>query len=274
MNSSNKAYLEVLNKRITEINRAINLVEIKIKNSKFTLARDEKKLIALQKELKKLNEEKTKYETTNDNDYKEKLSIDILDSYYDRKEEKREKIEEEKKRLKELREELKTKKAKNKVLDKIKRKEEKLKKLNKKEVHIIGAQRNIIISKRILLNRKNKMYSKQEAQVDYYNNKKTDIQSLRNNLDKNQDGLKGLKDSILDYKYQIKEKYYTKKEKKHTEILNIMQEKKVGIKSANIIILKKKLVDKLRKNRDNQQNNTNQNNNTDTDRKMLPAVIK
>ena len=91
MNNSRKVYVEILNDRIGMLNKQIMALDTKIKNTKFTLAKDEKKLIALQKEVEKIEQEKKEYEVTNAYDYKNNLSMEVLDTYYDSKETKKQK---------------------------------------------------------------------------------------------------------------------------------------------------------------------------------------
>ena len=300
MNNSRAVYLQVLNERISDLNKQISQVEAKIAQSKIVVSRYEKQAIALRKEIEKIEQEKKDYNVTNNYKYKNDLSIELLDKYYDSKEEKKQKIEEQIADLNNLKKELRTKGAKNRVDRKIARRREKLQKLQKRESMISGVQRTIIMSKRVMLNRKNRAFSKQEANVDFYDNKLNDTQAIRNSLDPNAKGLKGIKDTILDGVYGLKERHYMKKKAKHEEILKTMQEKKVGIKSANAMVMKKKAVDKLRSARDqyrqmkqqqensktnneeliemleqNEPQNTNTNNNEfDDNRMMLPAVIR
>ena len=246
MNNSRKVYVEILNDRIGMLNKQIMALDTKIKNTKFTLAKDEKKLIALQKEVEKIEQEKKEYEVTNAYDYKNNLSMEVLDTYYDSKETKKQKIEEQIQDLNNIKAQLKTERAKKRVDRQIARRQEKIKKLQKKETRISGVQRTIIMSKRIVLNRKNRAFSKQEAKVDFYDNKLQDTQTIRNTLDPTASGLKGIKDSVLDGIYSLKEKHYMKKKAKHDEILNTMKQRDVGIKGASAIVMKKKAVDKLR----------------------------
>ena len=71
---------EVLNERISDLNKQISQVEAKIAQSKIAVSRYEKQAIALRKEIEKIEQEKKDYNVTNNYKYKNDLSIELLDN--------------------------------------------------------------------------------------------------------------------------------------------------------------------------------------------------
>ena len=274
MNNSRTVYVKILDDRIADLNKQISALDRQIQNKKFVLAHDEKKLISLKKEVEKIEQEKREYERTNRYEYKDTFPIDVLDTRYDSKEAKVRAIKSQIEDLNDLKEQLQSTSAKKRVDRKIERRQEKIKKLKNKETRISGIQRNVILSKRVIKNLKNKAMSKQEANVDYYTSKLNDTQTLKDRLDTNAAGLKGVKDSILNTVYEIKEKHYMKKKAKHDAILNEMQQRSVGLVGANAIVMSRNAANRLRNGRDqlSQMLNEQTNENTQTNENNLNPV--
>ncbi|MBE6157564.1 MAG: hypothetical protein E7160_02100 [Firmicutes bacterium] len=274
MNNSRTVYVKILDDRIADLNKQISALDRQIQNKKFVLAHDEKKLISLKKEVEKIEQEKREYERTNRYEYRDTFPIDALDARYDSKEAKVRAIKSQIEDLNDLKEQLQSTSAKKRVDRKIERRQEKIKKLKNKETRISGIQRNVILSKRVIKNLKNKAMSKQEANVDYYTSKLNDTQTLKDRLDPNAAGLKGVKDSVLNTVYEIKEKHYMKKKAKHDAILNEMQQRSVGLVGANAIVMSRNAANRLRNGRDqlNQMLNEQANENTQTNENNLNPV--
>lgn len=250
MDNSEKLYLEVLDARINGLNKRIAKLENNLVEKRIIISRDEKQIIALKKEIEKIEKEKKEFKSTSNFMYKDSLALDKLDSYYNSQDEKIKKVENQITDLKELKENLQTKSAKKRVIKRIKNKEEYIKKLKKRECRISGVQKTTLMSKRAILNLKNRMVSKQEANVDYYSSKLNDATLMKNSLDLSAKGIQGVKNKTMDRLYGVREKYYMKKQEKHVNLLKEMQSKKVGLVGGRAIMMSKNACNMMRNTRD------------------------
>ena len=224
MDNSEKVYLKVLDARIDGLNKRINKVSQDINLRRVSLSNDEKKLIKLQNELKRIKKEKEEYIKTGKYIYNDSLTIDFLDSRYDHNKEKIEKVEKQIKGLKELKGKLYGNRAIERVERRIERKHHLIERLKKRECRISGVQRSVIVSKRVIANLRNTVRSNREASATYNSNRLHDTTMLKNNLDTGARGLTGVKNKVLSSIYELREKRLMKKQERHAKLLMKMQQ--------------------------------------------------
>lgn len=254
MNNSRTVYVNILDERAREIGKQIREVERTISNMKKATGSLEVKLMSLKNEYKKIEAEKEEYNQTRINKYDNYFSINVLDVAHDKTTAKKEKLEQEIRELNELKNQLKTNRAINKSAKKIAKKQEIVRNLQNRTTKIGKVQRNIIMSKRVILNMKNKAFSKQEARIEYLDNKINDKMTLRDSLNPEN----SIKDRIIDNIYDIQEQHYINKKEREEAILMEMKNRKVITIGTRAIVMSKMAINKLKTGINSMKNQLNE----------------
>ena len=93
------------------------------------------------------------------------------------------------------------------------------------------------------INKKNALFSNQEAKINMTNDKMSDNEILKQTLIPETNVV----DRVKMVAYNIKGKYYEKELSHQQQIFSIMKEKSIGFKGANVINIKKKVTQNMRK---------------------------
>ena len=239
MNNSDRIYEEVLRKRAGEIQRNIGKIERELNRTKLATKRAETELLGLKNELERVREEIEALENIQDEDksYSDHAVVQLLDNLTEKKNEKSQGLQDEIDQLKELREEIQSRSIKRRIDKKISKRQEKINKLRKKQVKIDKSQRSIIMSKTKKDRMKDRRFSMQEARVQYWENKRNDAEVLRSALNPEE----SIKDMVLDTVYQFNNSLiYPFFLNRQQEILDVMNQKKVRVLGANIIVMSRR----------------------------------
>lgn len=239
MNNSDRIYEEVLRKRAGEIQRNIGKIERELNRTKLATKRAETELLGLKNELERVREEIEALENIQDEDksYSDHAVVQLLDNLTEKKNEKSQGLQDEIDQLKELREEIQSRSIKRRIDKKISKRQEKINKLRKKQVKIDKSQRSIIMSKTKKDRMKDRRFSMQEARVQYWENKRNDTEVLRSALNPEE----SIKDMVLDTVYQFNNSLiYPFFLNRQQEILDVMNQKKVRVLGANIIVMSRR----------------------------------
>ena len=239
MNNSDRIYEEVLRKRAGEIQRNIGKIERELNRTKLATKRAETELLGLKNELERVREEIEVLENIQDEDksYSDHAVVQLLDNLTEKKNEKSQGLQDEIDQLKELREEIQSRSIKRRIDKKISKRQEKINKLRKKQVKIDKSQRSIIMSKTKKDRMKDRRFSMQEARVQYWENKRNDAEVLRSALNPEE----SIKDMVLDTVYQFNNSLiYPFFLNRQQEILDVMNQKKVRVLGANIIVMSRR----------------------------------
>lgn len=270
VNNSDKVYEGILRKRAADIQKNIGKIERELNHTKLATRRAETELLGLKKELERVREEIELLESIQDEDkyYSDHAVVELLDRLSEKRDAKKEDIQNDIDELRELRQEIESRSIKRRIDKKIAKKQKKISDLQKKQIKIDKSQRSIIISKTRKNRMKDRMYSRQEGRVEYWENKINDTEALRSVLNPEE----SIKDTVLDTIYQFRNSLiYPIFLNRQQEILDVMHEKKVHVIGANIMVMakrtknhiknavdftKRELDRMIEENQQNQQNNS------------------
>ena len=250
MDNSDRVYLRVLEARISGLNKRIERIEKNMKFHRLRASRDEKEILTLKKQIEKIELEKEELQRVNHNQYHNTSFIQRLDSKSEQTNKDIDKVQEKIQKLQEAKKQLLTKRAQNKNKNEIIRLNNYLEKLKRKQCRISGTQRMIVMSKKVKNNIRERAFAKQEAHIDYYSNQLNDTTVLRNSLDMDAKGLRGIKNKILNSVYERKEQRLMKKKEKHVALLDNMQTKGTTIVGGRAMMIGKNALNRLRAGRD------------------------
>ena len=236
MNNSDLVYEGILRDRANDIKLNIKKIEGDLKSTKYATRRAEIELISLKKELEKISEEMEALESLQKEDkyYSDNAVVEAFDKISEISSNQSQKINEDIKKLQELKESVQSLPLKWRIDKKIELRKKILAKLDKGQTIINADQRSIIMSRTKINVIKDKMLFRQEARVQYWENKIHDAEVLKESLNPEENNI----DFVLDKVYEFGGTFlYPIFLQRQQEVLNEMKEKKVNVVGANIIVM-------------------------------------
>ena len=243
MNSSDRAYKAMLEKKISKLQAEIN--NLTKKQNHFSLTPDliAEKIDRNQNEIKKIQEELKDYTEKVELGFVSTAVVDGLDVIGEKHDVKKENISQRIAELEELKKQLTTAKAKRKITKKIEHQEKLIKKLQKKDNMISGVQRVVMYPKYHKEIKKKKLLSNQEAKVNVAEANYNDLEKMQQLLRPNESRIDKLKNVV----YEIRKERYARKRDHAAEVLNQMQKCKspIMMRGAAPVVITKKLKNKF-----------------------------
>lgn len=240
MNNSNKIQSEILFNCLKNIEGSIQNIE-KLRDDLGGISdKISVELSSLLKQRDIIEEQINEFKLNNGiNDFDNKM-INVNDKY-DLNVSNQNALENKINELEEQKNNLKTQAAKASVEKKIVNVKEKLDKLKLSQVNLEQRQRIMLLKKQNALNKRNAMVTKLEAKAELTQSKIDDNNIVRNGLGDS------LGSKIVGKVYDLKGRFYQKQFNRQTELLNTMKKNGAGFKGANVMVVKKKAGNILRK---------------------------
>lgn len=242
MNNSNRIQSEILLNSLTNINNQIKQISELQKNVEETNDKIRLQFDILTKEQDKLIEQINEFKINNGLVVDENSKLGSINEKYDKNVDNINDIKKQINDLKATKESLKTSVGKKIIQMRIEKKQEKLNILKEKQVTFDKRQKTILLKKQEKINKKNSLLSKQEVKINLINDKIADNEMLKSSFEND-----NLKDKISSKSYDVKGKLYQKQLDYQNTILSSMKSSNVGFKGANVMIVKKKSTNIMRK---------------------------
>ena len=244
MNSSDNAYIEVLQERMQKIQERKRRLQEKKKSLLSINNIIDKEISGLDVEYNKLKEEVDAHAARiTIGDLGEK-ALSIYDEKYASNEDKIKKYSEEIQRLNDTKSGMQTMHAKNVIDRKIKHINDKIAKLKSKNVNIGKTQRTLLLPKYKVIHRKENKINRAEGVVNFNQSRVDDNQMLKEAIGEN-----AWFKSTRERYYDIKGMYYKKQLDKSKAHLDKMKDKysDVRVHGGRIMDLPRRAVDRIRR---------------------------